>query len=194
MRIASEFGQMYWDGPRDYGYGGYKYDGRWRPIAEAMAKHYGLKDSSEILDIGCGKGFLLLELRKMGIGELHGIDISNYAICDAERIFIDQMNTAWFDCAPASKIPYTDGAFDFTYSINVFHNLSYSELKQSLKEMLRVGKEKFYICVESYETEEQLCNLQCWALTCKSFYSKDDWRNIFSDNGYEGDYEFITFD
>ena len=41
--IASRFGQEYWDGDRRYGYGGYRYDGRWNPIAARMAEHYGLK-------------------------------------------------------------------------------------------------------------------------------------------------------
>ena len=29
IKEAKKFGKLYWDGPRDYGYGGYKYDGRW---------------------------------------------------------------------------------------------------------------------------------------------------------------------
>ena len=35
--VAGQWGFDYWDGERQYGYGGYRYDGRWRPVAQAMA-------------------------------------------------------------------------------------------------------------------------------------------------------------
>ena len=61
--VATQFGRDYWDGERQFGYGGYRYDGRWRKVAEAMVKHYDLKPDASILDVGCGKGFLLHDLR-----------------------------------------------------------------------------------------------------------------------------------
>src|SRR5580692_11602582 len=57
--VAKQWGADYWDGPRQYGYGGNKYDGRWLPIAEDIARHYGLKAGDRVLDVGCGKAFLL---------------------------------------------------------------------------------------------------------------------------------------
>lgn len=192
MRIAKKFGQEYWDGDRKYGYGGYKYDGRYKPVAEAMIKHYGLPSATKILDIGCGKGFLLFELGAMSIGRPHyrgwGIDTSDYAIDNNKFPYRDMLYNG--NCI---DLPYADKQFDFTYSINVFHNLGYKDLKSAIKEIVRVSKDKMYICVESYRTEEELCNLQCWALTAKSFYDTDDWKQIYEDCGYAGDYEFIYF-
>src|SRR5580704_15305603 len=79
--IATRFGEEYWDGPRHLGYGGYRYDGRWLPIAQAMAERYGLKSGSRVLDVGCGKGFLLYEFTQAVPGiEICGVDISEYAI------------------------------------------------------------------------------------------------------------------
>src|SRR5687768_6558786 len=63
--IALQWGRDYWDGERHLGYGGYRYDGRWRPVAESLARHYRLADDASILDIGCGKGFLLYELTQV---------------------------------------------------------------------------------------------------------------------------------
>lgn len=185
MRVAKEYGADYWDGERKYGYGGYKYDGRWKPVAEKMIEYYQLKYLNKILDIGCGKGFLLDEFVNTTQDSIrikpYGIDISAYA----KRTALDLGN--------CTKLPYGDNFFDFTYSINVFHNLGYKDLKQAIHEMVRVSKDKMYICVESYRTEEDLCNLQMWALTCASFYTPDDWKNILSDNGFDGDVEFIYF-
>lgn len=196
MRVAKEFGKDYWDGDRKYGYGGYKYDGRWKPVAEAIVDHYGLKQDNYICDIGCGKGYLLTEFAAMDIG-VYGIDVSTYAICDAELSALREAlnEDTRFEIHPATKIPTSNECFDFTYSINVFHNLGYKDLKQAIKEMVRVTKPdgNSYICVESYRNEEELTNLQAWQLTCLSYYSPDDWKEILTDNGYKGDVEFIYF-
>lgn len=190
MRVAKQYGEDYWDGDRKYGYGGYKYDGRWKPVAEAMVKHYGLRFGDKILDIGCGKGALLGEFEDLRF-QAKGMDISQYALEELEKQF--PRCRAYFNEGSCAKLNWNDKIFAFVYSINVFHNLGYSDLKQAIREMVRVSKDKRYLCVESYRTEEELCNLQCWALTCQSFYSPDDWKCILDDNGYSGDVEFITF-
>src|SRR5207244_3156982 len=79
--VALKWGKDYWDGDRRYGYGGYRYDSRWRPVAQAMVDHYGLKPGSRVLDVGCGKGFLLYEFTQVLPGvQVAGIDLSSYAI------------------------------------------------------------------------------------------------------------------
>lgn len=197
MRIAKEFGYEYWDGDRKYGYGGYRYDGRWKPVAEAMVKYYCLDRDDNILDIGCGKGFLLSEFENiipsykssLISSSRNGCDISEYSIENAPesvKPFLSNKNIAF-------PLHYHDKNFDFTYSINVFHNLCYQDLKLAIKEMVRVSKDKRYICVESYRNEEELTNLQAWQLTCLSYYTPDDWKSILEDNGYAGDLECIFF-
>lgn len=198
MRVAKQYGFDYWDGDRKFGYGGYKHDGRWKPVAEAMARHYGLykptgidNHNQRILDIGCGKSHLLYELGNAARHiETYGIDVSQYAV---EQAHPAMERCLWEE--NCTKLHFDTSTFHFVYSINVLHNLSYSDLKLAIEEMCRVRRVSgnAYICVESYRTEEQLYNLQCWALTCKSFYTPDDWKEILRDNGYTGDVEFITF-
>lgn len=196
MRVASKYGVDYWDGDRKHGYGGYKDDGRWKPVAEAFIAHYCLGFIDTILDIGCGKGYLLTELQRLldksmsinNFAGYYGCDISQYAINEAERGFagFSRQNIIY-------KLPYKNDIADFLYSINVLHNLGYADLKLAIREIVRVMKDKAWICVESFRTEEEKCNLLNWALTAQSYYSPDDWKNILGDNGYTGDVGFVYF-
>lgn len=190
MAKASEYGFDYWDGGREFGYGGYTYlPGRFLQLAKNLINIYELKAGSKILDVGCGKGFLLKELLEVEPGlEIVGFDVSSYAIdnCHPDlsgRLFVQSI---------VDPLPYKDGEFDLVLSLAVLHNLKINELKYSLNEIERVGKKKF-VMVESYRNFSELFNLQCWALTCQSFYSHDEWVWIFENFGYSGDFEFIYF-
>jgi len=186
---AKNWGFDYWDGDRQYGYGGYHYDGRWRAIAEDIVKHYGLKAGDRILDIGCGKAFLLYEFTQVVPGiEVAGIDISQYAIDNAKEEVKDKLKVG--NC---TDLPYADKSFDFVYSINTFHNLTVDELEHAVKEMERVGKKSKWCCIESYRDENEKANLLYWQLTCESFFRPDGWKWLFQKWGYQGDCGFIYF-
>ena len=188
--IAKQWGREYWDGERHHGYGGYTYDGRWRPVAEAMAAHYGLKAGDSILDIGCGKGFLLYEFTQAVPGlEVTGIDISDYAIENAKPEIRDRLKVT-----SCTTLPFEEAAFDLVYSLNTLHNLPVFDLKIALQEIQRVGKGPGYVCVESYRTEREKANLLYWQLTCESFYRPEEWSWLFREFGYAGDHGFIYFE
>jgi len=187
---AINFDKEYWDGERHQGYGGYKYDGRWRPIAEDMARHYNLKPGTSILDIGCGKGFLLYEFTQIVPGaKIAGIDISKYAIDHAK----DEVK-ANLKVANAAKLPFPDKSFDFVFSINTLHNLYVYDLWSALKEMERVGKKSKHVVVECYRSEREKVNLMYWQLTCRAFHTPKEWEWIFKETGYTGDYSYIAFE
>lgn len=190
MEVASRYGQDYWDGDRCYGYGGYRYDGRWKPVAQALAERYALDGASRVLDVGCGKAYLLHELQGLVPGlEVHGFDASEYALGQAlegtrERLSLHRAEDAY---------PFPDGYFDLVLSLTTLHNLPLPELDRALREIERVGRRK-YVVVESYRNAQELFNLQCWALTCESFLAPGEWRWMFERSGYTGDYEFIYFE
>jgi len=187
---AKQWGYDYWDGERQYGYGGMHYDGRWLPVAEEMAAHYGLKAGDRILDIGCGKGFLLYEFTRAVPGiEVVGLDISTYGIENAKLEIRSSLRVG--NC---TDLPFMDDAFDFVYSINTFHNLMNFELDAALKEMQRVGNNHRYICVESYRNELEKVNLLYWQLTCESFFRPEEWAWFMTQAGYDGDEDYIFFE
>lgn len=189
--VAIKYGKDYWDGDRKYGYGGYRYDGRQRPVAEALAKHYGLKAGDKILDVGCGKGYLLYEFTQVVPGvEVAGIDISEYGIENAK----DEVKHL-LRVGNAVSLPYADHSFDFVVSVTTLHNLYIYELAQAIKEIQRVGKGATkHIAVESYRNEREKANLLYWQLTCRSFYTPEEWEWILTENGYTGDYSYIVFE
>ena len=191
MKVAREYGQSFWDGDRRYGYGGYRYDGRWKVVAEAFIERYGLRDGDSILDVGCGKGFLLHELRLLlPHCRICGFDLSAYAVANAKEEVRPYLSVA---DAAQTPWPYADRAFDFAFSLATLHNLKIGALKGALEEFSRVSKRQ-YLMVESYRNETEQFNLQCWALTCYSFYMPDEWQWLFKTFGYDGDYEFIYFE
>ncbi len=188
--VALKFGQEYWDGERQYGYGGYRYDGRWRPIAERMAQHYGLQAGMRVLDVGCGKGYLLYEFTQVVPG-LHvaGIDISAYGIENAKEEI-----RPFVRVGDAAALPFEDDSFDLVVSLATLHNLQIEKLWAALAEIERVGVRHKYLMVESYRNQREKANLLYWQLTCRSFYSVEDWEWIFQKVGYGGDYGFIFFE
>jgi SAM-dependent methyltransferase len=190
MIKAREYEFDYWDGDRRYGYGGYKYDGRWRALAEKLIARYRLKSDSRILDVGCGKAHLLYELKRLlPDAEVYGFDVSRHGIGDAPEAIRSHLSIH----RAQDPYPWADQYFDLVLSLGCIHNLRIFELQPALREIERVGKNK-YIMVESYRSERELFNLQCWALTAESFFDADEWIWIFAHFGYTGDYEFIYFE
>ena len=191
MRKAREFEADYWDGDRRFGYGGYKYiPGRWKPVAQGLIDTYGLKAGSRLLDVGCGKGFLLYEMQLIEPGlEIVGFDISKHGLANV----LPQCKGNLFNYRAQDPYPFGDKSFDLVVSINTLHNLRIFELKSALSEIQRVGKQG-YVTVESYRNEKELFNVQCWALTCESFFDTAEWIWLYNHFGYTGDYEFIYFE
>jgi SAM-dependent methyltransferase len=190
MTVAKEYGRDYWDGDRRYGYGGYRYDGRWATVARALICQYGLREDASILDVGCGKAFLLYELSQLlPNARIRGFDSSAYAIENAKPEIRDRLIVHRAE----DPYPFADKQFDLAISLTTLHNLPIERLAVALKEVDRVSRNQ-YLVVESFRNERELFNLQCWALTCESFFRPQSWEWLFEQSGYHGDYEFIYFE
>jgi len=190
MNEAKKYSKKYWDGSRSEGYGGYKYiSGYWKGLAKKLISFYRLKKNAKILDIGCGKGFLLYEIHKLRPDlDITGVDISNYAL----KLAIGKDKIKYVRHKAQNKFNYRNKYFDLVISIGTLHNLEIFDVKKSINEISRISKSS-YIMVESYKNDLELFNLQCWALTCESFFSKNEWEWIFKILKFKGDFEFIYF-
>src|SRR5262245_65652507 len=119
--LARQFGREYFDGTREQGYGGYRYDGRWVPIARDIAAHFRLKPGDRVLDIGCAKGFLMRDLMAVVPGlEVWGLEISQYAIDNCHPDARGRILRG-----SAQKLPFAGDSVAAALCINVVHNLGY---------------------------------------------------------------------
>lgn len=182
VRISREYGQMYFDGPREYGYGGYRYDGRWQPVAKDIVEHFGLKPGDRVLDVGCAKGFLVKDLLALGI-DAYGVDVSHYGLMHCEPEVVGRLHLG-----SADSLPFPDGSFSAVLSINSIHNLTRDRCKVALQEMERLAPGKGFVQVDSYRTPEHKEIFESWVLTAQFYDYPEGWETLFREAGYTGDW------
>ena len=184
IRISRLYDIDYFDGSRDYGYGGYSYDGRWVPVSKDIVNFFDLKKGSKILDVGCAKGFLIYDLKNLGMN-VYGLDVSEYAKKNSVEGISDHITIG-----DAKKLPYKNDYFDLVLSINTIHNLEKKECEETIKELSRVVKNKknVFIQVDSYETKEEKELFESWVLTAKYHDYTYEWEKLFNKCNYQGYY------
>lgn len=190
VSIAKKFDEIFFDGDRKYGYGGYRYDGRWKSVTKRMKEYYKLADNAAILDIGCAKGFMLNDFKEIMPGcTVAGVDVSKYAIEHSMPSVSPFLKTA-----SAEKLPYPDKSFDLVISINSIHNLPLERLKLALREIERVSRGNSYITIDAWRNEKEKEDLFKWVLTAETMMHVDDWKKLFAEVGYTGDYWWFIAD
>ena len=184
---ARKFDKDFFDGDRRYGYGGYKYDGRWIPVVKDFIDYFKLNENSSILDIGAGKGFMVKDFKDaLPNARVLGIDISKYSVDNSMPEIKEFMSVG-----NANNLEYEDNSFDLVISINTIHNLPLDECKHSLKEISRVSKKDSFIIVDSWNNAEEEMRMKSWNLTALTYMSATDWINLFDEVGYNGDFDWF---
>ena len=187
--VARQFGREFFDGERRHGYGGFSYNARfWRPVMPTIQSHFGLTAASSLLDVGCAKGFMLHDLSEAIPGiTVRGIDVSEYAIEHA----IEDMRPL-VSVADARALPFPDGSFDVVIAVNAVHNLDRDECGRALLEIERVAKRGSFVTVDAYRNEEEREAMFAWNLTAKTIMHVDEWKALFREVGYTGDYYWFV--
>jgi ubiquinone/menaquinone biosynthesis C-methylase UbiE len=184
VAISKQYGEMYFDGPREYGYGGYRYDGRWIPVARDIIAHFGLKPGMRVLDVGCAKGFLVKDLMLACPGlEAFGLDVSLYALIHAEKEIIGRLHLG-----TAEKLPFPDNSFDCVLCLNTVHNFPRPRAIKVMQEIQRISGGRAFVQVDSYHTPEQKEIFESWVLTAEFYDYPAGWVELFKEAGYTGDY------
>jgi len=184
IAIAKQFGEVYFDGPREFGYGGYRYDGRWIPVSRDIVAHFDLKPGMRVLDVGCAKGFLVKDLMKVCPGlEVFGLDISLYALMHCEPEVVGRLHLG-----TAEKLPFPDHSFDCVISLNMVHNFPRPRALNVMREIERVSRGRSFVQIDSFHTLEQKEIFESWVLTAEFYDYPDGWKRLFAEAGYSGDY------
>jgi SAM-dependent methyltransferase len=184
VAISRQYGEMYFDGPREYGYGGYRYDGRWIPVARDIVAHFGLEPKMRVLDIGCAKGFLVKDLMQVCPGlEPFGIDISPYALSTCPPEVVGRLHLG-----TAERLPFPDRSFDCVLSLNTVHNFPRARAVKVMREIQRVSGGRAFVQVDSFRTPEQKEIFESWVLTAEFYDYPRGWLSVFEEAGYTGDY------
>ncbi len=183
--IARKFGKDFFDGDRKHGYGGFKYNPKfWQPVISTFVKHWNLTNDNSILDVGCGKGFMLYDFMQSIPGiKLAGVDISDYAINNS----LPEVRNI-LKVANAKDLNFENTSFDYVISINTVHNLEKDECALALQEINRIAKKGSFITVDAYRDEIEKKRMMQWNLTAKTIMSVEDWKLFFKKVNYKGDY------
>jgi len=190
VAISKQYGEMYFDGPREYGYGGYRYDGRWVPVARDVIAHFGLKTGMRALDVGCAKGFLVKDLMQVCPGlEAFGLDVSLHALMNCEPEVVGRLHLG-----TAEKLPFPDNSFDCVLCLNTVHNFPRPRAIKVMQEIQRVSGGKAFVQVDSYHTSEQKEIFESWVLTAEFHDYPDEWKKLFAEAGYTGDYNWTIIE
>ena len=187
--VARQFGREFFDGDRLHGYGGYSYHPRfWQATVRRFRDHYRLPEGASVLDVGCAKGYMLHDWREMVSGSpVAGLEISSYAIASSVE------TVKPFLClGTATHLPYADNSFDLVVSINTIHNLPLDECKRAVREIERVSRGHSFIVVDAWRNEQERERFLNWNLTALTYMHVDQWKELFSAQGYTGDYYWFT--
>lgn len=184
-KIARKFGREFFDGNRNHGYGGYQYNAKfWKNVVPTFKSHWNLKKGDSLLDVGCGKGFMIYDFKRLIKGlDVYGIDVSSYAINHS----LDEVRNK-VCIADAKSLPFPDKSFDYVISINSIHNLNRKDCAKALREISRVSKKGSFITVDAYKNLEEKKRMFAWNLTAKTIMSDKEWKKFFKMNSYNGDY------
>ena len=183
--IARKFDKEFFDGDRNHGYGGYYYNDRfWTDVIKDFINYYGLKNGDKILDVGCGKGFMLYDFKKANPKLIvEGIDISDYAIENSKSEV-----KKFLKVGDARNLNYEDNSFDLVISITTVHNLNLIECKQAIMEIERVSQKHKFLTVDAYSNEQEKELMYSWNLTAKTMLHTEDWKKLLLEAKYTGDF------
>ena len=180
------YGQHYFDDPEyGVGYGGYRYDGRYADCVFRMIEHYGLRGGSSVLEVGCAKGFILVEFLKRGL-DVAGIDLSAYAVANA----VDEVKPFIVN-GSCERLPWPSASFDFVYSKETLPHLSEPQLVLAIAEMKRVCRsDNIFLEIQVANSAEAGQLVKRWDETHQTIESADWWRGFLGAQGFRGQVNF----
>jgi len=187
--ISGEREKDFFDGNRNYGYGGFTYDGRWKKVADKLSNEYGLNNKSAFLQLNSEKGFLLKDLKeKNSKMKIQGLETSNYAVENTVQEVKENVKKV----TDYLSLGFKDKEFDFVMALGVIYTLTINDAIKVLKEIERVGKGKSFITLASYTNEDDYWLFKDWTLIGTTILKREEWVEVLKAANYSGDYFFTN--
>ena len=184
--LANDFSYEYYDGDRENGYGGFKYDGRWKKFLIKIIKRYKLNKNSRVLDISAKKGFFMHDLTLLVPGiKVYGVEDHRYPIITSMKSVKGNIKFLKTYC----DIDYKKDFFDFVHAHNAIYRYSFKDLIKIIKIISKISK-KAHITIPSYSNNLDRVKFLDWSLHGGVLLKKKEWRELFKNLGYKGDYYF----
>lgn len=155
----------------------------WEKVTRDLIKRFKF---NSFLDIGCGCGNLVKEIKKQKqrSADVYGIDMSDFAVRRA--------NVSFVILADCQSLPFEDSRFDMVHILGTFSYLStLKEIKQSIKEAYRVSKkiilfDDVYIEPDKKSDDydpyrKQVFSLEEWLSFWKEIIEKNDIMETLKD-------------
>jgi ubiquinone/menaquinone biosynthesis C-methylase UbiE len=123
-----------------------------------LSRH-GVAAGARGLDVGCGQGWYLAELARLGY-DMYGVDLSENQVARAVAHLRAERVSAEVRHANAGVLPYPNAFFDFVYSINTVHHITDAATRsRALAEMVRVLKPGGALILHEINIENPLFRL-----------------------------------
>ena len=184
--IAWNLNKEYYDGSRINGYGGFKYDGRWKKFLPKIIKRYKLTNKSKVLEIGCKKGFLIQDLQELlpgikAIGiENHRYPISKASVKVKNKLYLKN----YYDLEKFKR-----NQFDLIIAFNSIYMQNLGDIIKTLTGISRISKHS-YISLASFEKKIDRDKFFDWTLLDTTNLKTDDWKSLFKQINFRGNYYF----
>ena len=186
--VATYRDKNFFDGDRNFGYGGFKYDGRWKQVARNCVELFDLKLESNILHINCDFGFLLHDIKEINnTYNCFGTEMSRYAIDNSMKSIKDSITYT----RPVD-IDFKENFFNLTIALGVVYMLTLSDAINLLKKITYITKKNnSFITLATYSNDEDTELFNNWTLGGNLCLKREEWQVVFDEANYKGNCLFI---
>ena len=155
-----------------------------KKLHQKFFQEYNLNENSKILQLNCEKGFLNDLKNIQPKIQIKGLENSQYAIDNS----MENVKKDIDKCENYLNLKYENNYFDFVLALGVVYTHNLTDAIKCLKEIQRVSKNKSFITLASYETQEEYWLFKQWTVLGSTLLQENEWEKVLEHVNFTGDY------